>query len=209
MSRQYQTEQEFFWAGEFGKEYINRNKSQEMLAGNIKLFAEILSKTNKVQSIIEFGANIGLNLEALKILLPQAKLSAIEINEEAAKKLQTLRLQDLYVDSILRVKPKTQYDFALIKTVLIHINPDSLSEAYEALYQTSRKYICLVEYYSPQPVMINYRGHQNKLFKRDFCGEMMDRYPDLRLVDYGFTYHRDNSFLMDDQNWFLLEKMAE
>jgi spore coat polysaccharide biosynthesis protein SpsF len=26
------------------------------------------------------------------------------------------------------------------------------------------------------------------------------------LVDYGFTYHRDNAFPMDDTTWFLLEK---
>ena len=36
-----------------------------------------------------------------------------------------------------------------------------------------------------------YRGHTARLFKRDFAGEMLDRFSDLRLVDYGFRYHRD------------------
>ena len=34
----------------------------------------------------------------------------------------------------------------------------------------------------------------------------MDKYPDLKLVDYGFRYHRDNMFPMDDSTWFILEK---
>jgi hypothetical protein len=34
----------------------------------------------------------------------------------------------------------------------------------------------------------------------------MDQYPDLTLVDYGFTYHRDANFPADDATWFLLEK---
>lgn len=61
------------------------------------------------------------------------------------------------------------------------------------------------EYYNPSPVEIRYRNHEGKLFKRDFAGEMLDRHPDLRLVDYGFIYHRD-SFPIDDTTWFLMEK---
>ncbi len=55
-------------------------------------------------------------------------------------------------------------------------------------------------------VPLDYRGLSNKLFKRDFAGEMLDKYPDLQLVDYGFVYHNDNSFPQDDINWFLLKK---
>jgi len=35
---------------------------------------------------------------------------------------------------------------------------------------------------------------------------MMDTYPDLKLVDYGFIYHRDTQFPADDLTWFLLKK---
>ena len=38
------------------------------------------------------------------------------------------------------------------------------------------------------------------------AGEMMDRYPQLRLVDYGFLYRRDPNFPQDDITWFLLAK---
>ena len=64
----------------------------------------------------------------------------------------------------------------------------------------------VAEYYNPSPVELPYRGHEGKLFKRDFAGELMDRHSTLTLVDYGFAYHRDNCFPQDDLTWFLLEK---
>jgi len=44
------------------------------------------------------------------------------------------------------------------------------------------------------------------LFKRDFAGEMLERFADLKLLDYGFVYRRDPNFPQDDITWFLLEK---
>jgi spore coat polysaccharide biosynthesis protein SpsF len=81
-----------------------------------------------------------------------------------------------------------------------------LQKVYERLYASSKKYICIMEYYNPTPIPISYRGHEGYLFKRDFAGEMMDLYPPLKLIDYGFIYHRDNNFRQDDETWFLLSK---
>lgn len=95
----------------------------------------------------------------------------------------------------------------LSKGVLIHINPDMLQKVYDKLYGCTSKYLLIAEYYNPKPVAIDYRGHENKLFKRDFAGELMDKFSDLTLRDYGFIYHRDPSFPQDDVTWFLLEKI--
>ena len=89
---------------------------------------------------------------------------------------------------------------------LIHIAPERLPDAYAAAYRLSARYICIAEYYSPSPVTIPYRGHADRLFKRDFAGEMLDAYPDLKLVAYGFRYRRDRLHPQDDLNWFLIEK---
>jgi spore coat polysaccharide biosynthesis protein SpsF len=62
----------------------------------------------------------------------------------------------------------------------------------------------VAEYYNPTPVVVEYRGHKDKLFKRDFAGELMDKYPNLELIDFGFTYHRKG--WNDDINWFLMKK---
>ncbi|WP_321419858.1 pseudaminic acid biosynthesis-associated methylase [uncultured Desulfobacter sp.] len=102
---------------------------------------------------------------------------------------------------------KVGVDLVLSKGVLIHIDPDMLQNVYDKLYSCTKKYLFVAEYYSPKPVSIIYRGHENKLFKRDFAGELMDQFPDLSLRDYGFVYHRDLLFPQDDINWFLLEKM--
>lgn len=204
----YKTEQEEFWTGRFGDEYIGRNSSINYVISNIHLFSKILSRTNSVDSFLEFGANVGLNLRAIHQLMPFAKLHAIEINQKAAS-LLTQKMQDVkvYNQSVLDALPNLNVDFVLIKGVLIHINPSYLKEVYEKLYKASSRYICIVEYYNPTPVEVSYRGHEGKLFKRDFAGEMLDIYSNLKLVDYGFVYHRDYTFPADDLTWFLLEKI--
>jgi len=202
----YKTEQEYFWAGEFGDKYIGRNQGDSTVASNTALFTRILSSTNSISSIIEFGANIGLNLEAIQRVLPNAELSAIEINEKAVLKLKEIQNIRIYHSSILDFEPDEDRDLVLIKGVLIHINQNELQNVYELLYKTSKKYICVAEYYNPSPVEVKYRGHDEKLYKRDFAGEIMEQYSDLILIDYGFVYHRDYNFPQDDITWFLLEK---
>lgn len=201
----YKSEQEEFWAGDFGDEYITRNNDHQIFASNLALFSRIFGNTRKIQSLIEFGANVGLNLKAIKHLFPGADLAAIEINEKAAQYLQSSLDAKVYHESILSFVPERKYDVALVKTVMIHIDPEFLPKVYELLYCSSDRYICIVEYYNPTPVEVSYRGYSERLFKRDFAGEMLDRYSDLRLVDYGFVYHR-SSFPQDDVTWFLLEK---
>lgn len=207
MESDFKTEQESFWAGEFGDQYTERNQGMQIIAANLSLFSRVIERTQSVRSVIEFGANIGLNLAALRMLVPGVELSAIEINRKAVDTLEKQGGIKVYPQSILEFQPDYSRDLVLIKGVLIHINPDSLPDVYELLHRTSKRYICVAEYYNPSPLEVPYRGNEDRLFKRDFPGEMLDRFPDLRLVDYGFLYHRDSNFPQDDITWFLLEKM--
>ena len=202
------TSQENFWYGPFGDDYSKRVNGKEILASYISMHARILKNTENINKIIEFGSNIGLNLSAYKILKPLTHLSAVEINPKALIELKKDKnIDTVYSQSIFDFKVDFQRDLVLIKTVLIHINPDMLEKVYEILYETSRKYICIAEYYSPYPDQVEYRGFKDKLFKRDFAGDMLDKYKNLKLLDYGFIYHRDESFPLGDINWFLLEKV--
>lgn len=205
---QRKTEQESFWEGDFGDDYIDRNLGTQLIAGNTNLFAKILARAPKTSSIIEFGANVGNNLKAIRTLLPNASLAGVEINHKAAEQLRAWGDAEVYRESILEFEPPQQWDMALIKGVLIHIDPSHLHEAYDRLYRTANRFICIVEYYNPTPVEVSYRGHTNRLFKRDFAGEMLERYPDLAVVDYGFIWRRDPIFPLDDCSWFLLAKQA-
>ena len=203
----YTTEQEKFWAGEFGSDYILRNQGQNLLASNLNFFTKAFSQAGKISSCIEFGANIGMNLKALGMLYPEMKMEGVEINKTAMKELQSLiGEKNTHHTSIFDFLVSKQFEVALIKGVLIHINPKKLPLVYDQLYKASNRYILIAEYYNPSPVAISYRGHKDRLFKRDFAGEFLDAYPDVSLVDYGFSYHRDAAFPQDDITWFLLEK---
>ena len=203
----FRTEQEKFWAGAFGDEYINRNKSEEYLASNLNFFSKAFNQIGRPNSLIEFGANVGMNLRAIKLLFPKTNLFGIEINKTASEELaEYLGKENVFNGSILDYLPNQKFEVSLIKGVLIHINPEMLNEVYSKLYDSSSKYILICEYYNSSPVTINYRGHSDRLFKRDFAGEMLEIYSDLKLVDYGFCYKRDKAFPQDDITWFLLEK---
>lgn len=202
----FATPQESFWAGEFGDSYTDRNDGLRRVASDLSLFSRILTRTSQVSSVLELGANRGLNLQALKHLLPAAAFSAVEINEKAVQELRKFDWLDVIHASILDFKPTVQSDFVFIKGVLIHLNPEVLPQVYQLMQEASARYVCVVEYYNPSPVTIPYRGHSDRLFKRDFAGEMMHAHTGLRLVDYGFVYHGDLNFPQDDLTWFLMEK---
>jgi pseudaminic acid biosynthesis-associated methylase len=204
----FATEQESFWAGEFGDDYTARNRGAQWVASNLALFAKILDRTRNVHSVLELGANIGLNLRALRQLLPAAQLAAVEINQKAIKELEQIQGTTVHHASILDFQPPQKFDLVFIKGVLIHINPDKLADVYDLMFAASQRYLCVAEYYNPSPVAIPYRGHADRLFKRDFAGELLKRHPSLNLVDYGFAYHGDPNFPQDDITWFLLEKTA-
>lgn len=202
----YASEHEQFWSGEFGDAYSARNTGADVVAGNLALFSRILQRTDGVGSVLELGANIGLNLRALRQLVPTADLAGVEINSVAAQELRAWGGCEVHEGSILEFDADRQWDLTLCKGVLIHIPPGDLAAAYQRLHDCSRRYVVVAEYYNPSPVAIAYRGHDDRLFKRDFAGELLERYDDLRLVDYGFVYHRDPVFPLDDITWFLLEK---
>lgn len=204
-------EREAFWKGEFGDEYNRRSPGS--IPANAALFARILGRTGRLESVIEFGAGVGSNLVAIAKLNPGINPCAVEINGAAAA-----YLADIGVTVVGRsmLEPllvphedfQTTFDLAFTKGVLIHIAPEDLARAYERLYAASRRFVMVAEYYNPKPVEVPYRGHAGRLWKRDFAGELLDRFKDLRLIDYGFVYHRD-AFPQDDINWFLLEKRGE
>jgi pseudaminic acid biosynthesis-associated methylase len=205
----YQTDQEAFWAGSFGTEYIGRNDGGQLLASNLNFFSRALQRAGRIDSCVEFGANIGMNVRALQLLYPQLAARCVEINADAARQLvELVGAGNVFQGSIFDYPVASAADLAFTKGVLIHIHPDKLADTYRKLYESSRRWVLVGEYYNPSPVAIPYRGHTDRLFKRDFAGEMLEMFPSLALVDYGFAYRRDPAFAQDDISWFLMEKRA-
>jgi pseudaminic acid biosynthesis-associated methylase len=205
MNERELTEQEEFWMGEFGDQYTVRNNDPD---GNTGVFEAVKTETRSVvptiKSVIEFGANRGLNIVALKKILPNAKFTAVEINESACEILQETGAT-VVSQSLLDYKSGTKFDLAIVRGVLIHLNPKVLDLAYEIIASSSARYVLISEYYNPVPVGIDYRGQKDRLFKRDFAGEFMQLNQEFNLIDYGFHY-RNGHYFGDDQTWFLMER---
>jgi spore coat polysaccharide biosynthesis protein SpsF len=199
--------QEGFWTSSFGDSYSSRNQSNQLLHANKIFFQRVLSGVQPYpNSFLELGANIGMNFLALKELIPEMSFTGLEINKKAHKELVKTGCKAV-LGSVYDFQSNEKFDLTFTKGVLIHINPERLNEVYDVLYKYSNKFILVAEYYSSLPAEVEYRGHKGKLFKRDFAGELLDRFTDLDLMDYGFFYHRD-SLPQDDLSWFLLKKQA-
>lgn len=116
----YRTEQETFWSGEFGNEYLSRNRGARVIASNVSLFSEVLKHTEGVteNGIIEFGCNIGMNLVALRMLLPEVECAGVEINEKACTIVkENVPGIEIYHNSIFDYSVKKKYSCSLIKGV--------------------------------------------------------------------------------------------
>ncbi|MGQ8365149.1 pseudaminic acid biosynthesis-associated methylase [Glaciecola sp. 1036] len=201
----FKTEQEAFWAGEFGEGYRQRNQSSQLYHAKVAAWAQMLKAANNINSALELGCNIGLNLRALNGLNPDLKLHGVEINEESAQVARDANVAEITTGSIIEPLALESFDLTFTCGVLIHIHPDFLHRVYANLVNLSNKYVLVAEYYNPSPMAIPYRGHEDRLFKRDFAGELIEQH-NLKLVDYGFFYKRDHLIPMDDISWFLLEK---
>ena len=195
------SEQETFWRGSFGDAYTLRNSTHSQINNFSKIFLE-----NRIfiNSAIEIGSNLGKNLDAIKTLFPGCKTFGIEINNSAFDILS--KKHESYLGSIYDFNTKLSYDLSISYGVLIHQPPERLNDYYEKLFNLSKRYILITEYFSPFPTKVKYRDHENKLFKRDFAKEFWQKYSNLKLIDYGFFWSMDKFTNGDDTNWFLFEK---
>ena len=198
------SETEEFWTGACGDEYIERNKATTLRTLVLERFwKHILDQSPPFTSILEVGANVGDNLRAISKISP-AELFAVEPNEVALAKLVEFPGIWPYKAPASKIPMMGKsVDMAFTSGVLIHIHPDELLAACEEIYRVSQKYILCIEYFSPEPVEVEYRGHSGKLWKRDFGSFWMDNF-DLNLVAYEFFWERASG--MDNVTMWLMEK---
>jgi len=187
------------WKGKFGDDYNKRNENPNFLKNNKALFEKM--DIGLIRNALEFGCGYGYALLGLKSLFPNIHLTGVDINEKAIAVAKSKGIEAIE-SPMFEFDIQKQYDFVLTKGMLVCVTEEDIDKAYKLLYDSSCKYICICEYYNPSLVIIDHRG--NSLYKRDY-GKIMDLYPDLKLVNYGFVYHRDE-FPQDDCTWFLFEK---
>jgi len=200
-------EQERFWLQTYADRYIERNNSFDFELG-LKAWRRMLAEAGPIGSVLECGCNIGRNIAFLEELLPQAKKSIIEL---ADKPFQTVtsrfELDRAFNGSILNSNfEPTSFDLVFTSGVLIHIHPDEVVANMRKMFDYSRRYILIAEYFNRTPVMIEYQGQRDRLFKSDFGKTFVTNFA-VNVVDYGFLWgHQFDSAGFDDITWWLFEK---
>ena len=163
------------------------------------MWSKILLSLPDVDSILEVGANIGLNLDVLEVL-SHARLIGLEPNDKARAEIkfrsingsgEKIPLEDSSIEMVFTCG------------VLIHIPPVNLKKVCDEIYRVSSKYIVCIEYFSDKMEIVNYRGKKDLLWKRDFGKYWSDNYS-LSLVDYGFFWKEATG--LDNLTYFIFEK---
>ncbi len=202
------TPQEDFWMNKVTESYAHDNSTFDEELG-LLAWERILSKVEKtdVLSYLDCGSNIGRNLRFLKKILPFASANIIELAEAPYQKCLTeFKIDQSFLGSIKNADFSTQFDFVFSSGVLIHVHPDDLISSMERMFRLSSRYILIAEYFNRTPVMISYRGEDNRLFKRDFGKLFLENF-DCKIVDYGFLWgHQFDNAGFDDVTYWLFEK---
>lgn len=201
-------EQESFWVNQIADEYLATNANFDTELSE-RAWNQMFSKidTSRISNFLECGSNLGRNLLSLMRVLPKSSQSLIEISPTAYK-MAVERFAPLhsYNGPIKESKFPIQFDLVFSMGVLIHVNPDDLLATMEKMYQHSKKYILIGEYFNRTPVTLPYRGSENKLFKRDF-GRLFLENTDCKLVNYGFLWgYEFDAAGFDDITYWLFEK---
>ncbi len=199
------------WRGGFGDNYIGRNEADEaQLQARRAMWRGIFDAIPQgaaPASCLEVGANIGLNLRALKAVKEMDGF-ALEPNAAARARLVTdkvvpsERVMDGSADAI--PLKDNAVDLAFTCGVMIHIPPDRLLGSCTEIHRVATRYIACIEYFSVEPTSITYRSRDDLLFKRVSGDFWMSNFPGLELLDYGFFWKRATG--LDNLTWWLWRK---
>jgi pseudaminic acid biosynthesis-associated methylase len=204
------------WRGDFGTSYIRRNQATaDITTEAADVFRRVLGSSGligHITSVLEVGANVGINLIALRqILGPEARLSAVEPNPEACEVLRRnaeARLESVFETDAYRIPvDDNSFDLTFTNGVLIHVPPARLPDAMREIVRVSKRFVLTSEYFSHVPVEIPYRGQSGLLWKRDFGSAYLETCAALRPRQYGFLWQTEFPHF-DNLNWWMFEKQT-
>jgi pseudaminic acid biosynthesis-associated methylase len=212
------TQQEDFWAGDFGREYTDRNSRPldewnefyRSIYGHTKLEmnAEFIGELPREARILEVGCNTGMQLVGLQAM-GFANLYGIELQAYAVEKAREfVRGVNILQGSGFDMPFKDSYfDLVCTNGVLIHIAPEDLPRIMGEMVRCSKRYIMGYEYFAPDTTAINYRGNEGFLWKTDFARVFLENYPELRLVKQRLYPYINDAEQGNQDVMFLLEKV--
>jgi pseudaminic acid biosynthesis-associated methylase len=212
------TQQEDFWAGDFGREYTDRNSRpldewNEFYRGiyghtKLEMNAEFIGELEREARILEVGCNTGMQLVGFQAM-GFSNLYGIELQHYAVEKARNfVRGVNILQGSGFDMPFKDNYfDLVCTNGVLIHIAPEDLPRIMGEMVRTSKRYIMGYEYFAPDTMAINYRGNEGFLWKTDFARVFLESYPELRLVKQRLYPYINDAERGNQDVMFLLEKV--
>lgn len=207
------TEQMRVWNGEFGRawtercdlgiEGTDRRYLQDVGSTRSDMYREFLADVPRDIRVLEVACNIGTQLSTLE-RLGFRELYGVELQEYAVLKSRRFNPRLNIVRGSAFGVPFGDAFFDLVYTsvFLIHVAPADLAEVLDEIHRCSRRYIMGYEFYADTCTEVHYRGHDNLLWKTDFCRLYLDRFPELRLLRRKKYHYADGN----RDEMFLLEK---
>lgn len=207
------TRQEEIWSSKFGLEYNLRNVYDNKGLDDVyisdigisrtEMNRRFLGEMDREIKILEVGCNIGLQMVNLQEM-GFKNLYGIELQWHAIEfaKGRTKELNIVH-GTAYDIPFKTGFfDLVFTNRVLIHLNPDYLTEALKEIVRCSSCFVYGSEYYADKLTEIKrYEGYENVLWKRDFAKCYMELFLELKLVKeekykYTFNDDLDSTFLL-------------
>src|SRR5437899_3117855 len=159
-------EQEQFWSGPEGDAYTNRNRVDWRL--RIPFWHDIMKFTG-ARSVYEVGCGAGFNLSAIAEASPHTvRLFACEINEQAARQARYAIDAEIYEAPAEQGEAHGAIELVFTAGALIHVAPENLESLMRLIVNTSSRYVLAIEYFSEVEEMVNYRGEDDRLWKRNY-----------------------------------------
>lgn len=193
---------ENLWGGEFGDEYVERNRSAPN--SRQKFWTEILTEY-PVKRILEVGCNVGLNLQCVTAHVEPHEVYGIDINRKALADLRKNMSEVNALWTPARTLPLRDgyFDMTYTMGVLIHQPEATLPLVMSEVVRCSKKYVLCGEYYSEETIEIPYREQTGALFKRNYGKIYQELFPELKLLKHKFLTAADG---FDDVTIWLFEK---
>ncbi len=186
------TQQEQFWAGDFGQSYTDRNTRdraewddfyrQNWGLTKTDMNAAFLSDLPRDARILEVGCNTGMQLRGLQDM-GFTNLYGVELQPYAVEKAkqQTQGINIIQGSGFELPFRDGFFDLVCTNGVLIHIAPDDLPRIMGEMVRCSRQYVFGFEYYSPSLTSVPYRGNEGFLWKADYAALFQQQHPSLTL----------------------------